>query len=84
MSVPAKSFGCRNSTGFPWAPVSGSPFGLAIPQHARARGAQSVARGEDVGNLVAHVVNPALRVAFQEPAYWGIFTQRLKKLYLRV
>ena len=51
-NVPCRSFGCRNSTGLPWAPVFGSP--------------EPVTRGAEVRNLEAEVVHPARRVAREE------------------
>ena len=62
ISVPAKSFGCKNRTGLPWAPI----FGLAVAEHARALGFELVARGDDVFDLVAEMMHAAFWIALQE------------------
>src|SRR3974390_1708377 len=50
---------------------------LAVAQHPRAFPDQRIARGDDVGNLIADVVNPAVGVAFEEFGNWRCFAKRL-------
>jgi hypothetical protein len=77
ISVPQKSFGCRNSIG-------GAEPRLAIAQNARTCGPQSVARGDNVVDLVAEVVHAAGRVLVEKAAHRGIGPERLQELDLRV
>ncbi|MEY9691729.1 hypothetical protein ABH976_002875 [Bradyrhizobium ottawaense] len=63
-SAPEKSFGCRNSTGLPWAPIFGTPS--VVAEHPRALLHQRVARGDDVDDLVADMVDAAVGIALEE------------------
>ena len=78
--VPQKSFGCRNSTGLSCAPS----LRLAVAEHAGAAGAQPVAGGEDVVDLVADMVHAAGRVLVEKAAHRRIGPERLQQFDLAV
>ena len=79
-SVPAKSFGCRKSTGLPCAPGPRRP----VAEHPRPLRLQPVARREDVVDLVAEVMDPAARVLREEGRDRRGLPQRMQELDLGV
>ncbi len=76
----AEILGCRNSTGLPWAPI----FGLPSPR-TRAPCAFSLSRAaQDVFNLVAEVMDPAVGILLDELCDRRRLAQRLHELDLGV
>ena len=61
-SAPEKSFGCRNSTGLPCAPIFGTPS----PSTRAPSSISGVARRDDVGHVVADVMDAAVGIALDE------------------
>src|SRR3954466_16165047 len=92
-SVPQKSFGCRKSTGLPCAPIFGSPpprtrapAATSRPQAARvaATSYPTGGGGGDVVDLVADVVDAALRAALEEARDRRALAEGLEELDLGV
>ena len=73
-SVPQKSFGCRNSTGLPWAPILGSPS----PMTRAPSRLQPVAGRQDIIDLVADVMHAAIGVLFQKLRNGRILAQAVR------
>src|SRR5207237_837045 len=64
--------------------VVGTEPWLAVPEHPGACGAQPIAGGDDVVDLVAEVVHTAVGVALEKAAHWRIYAERLEQLDPRV
>ena len=80
ISVPQKSFGCRNRTGLPCAPIAGSP----LPRDTGSRLRQRIPGGQDVVHLVADMVHAPGGVLLQEAGNRGLFAERLQQFDLGV
>ena len=80
ISVPAKSFGCKNSTGLPWAPILRVP----IAEYARALGFELVAGGDDVLDLVAEMVHAAVRIALEKLGDRRVRAKRMQEFDFRI
>ena len=78
--VPAKSFGCRKSTGVPCAPVRGSPSA----EHPRPLRRERGGRGAHVGDLEREVVDAARGALLEEGAQRGALAEGRDQLDLRV
>jgi hypothetical protein len=62
----------------------GANLWLAIAEHARAVGFESIAGGEDVLDLIAEMVHATVGIALKEFGDRGVRTQRMQKFDLRV
>src|SRR5689334_19071529 len=61
-----------------------SDLRVAVADHTRALRLELIARGQDVGHLVAHVMDAAVGVLFQKLGDRAIGAERLQELDLGV
>ena len=64
----------------PCAPI----FGVAVAEHARALLDQDIARGDDVGHLIADVMDAAVGIALEKLRDRGRLAERLDEFDLGV
>ena len=64
----------------PCAPI----FGIAVAEHARALGLQPVARGDDIVDFIADMMDAAVRVLLKKLGDRRAGAQRLEQLDLGV
>ncbi len=72
MSVPAEILGVQEQNRLPVRPI----LGIAVAEHARALRLELIARGQDIVDLVAHVMDAAVRTLLQGNLATGEFSPR--------